>query len=284
MILPEALAGILRLLPPPLAPLLLPGRPDLSAAAPLAACFGADAHRLIDRAEDVQAEAAGLDRLHAQGAALVDRARILFVDLIGQLLRDSAAALTAPPLNAVPARLEALGSSYLKLAGEIGERLSGELAALGEDTTRMPARQTHQRTHPAAEAPAAEPPSSPPEAEGGDTPDGPGAAAVAAAQSVIGAPYAWGGTSPAGFDCSGLTQWAWAQAGVDLPRTAEQQAVGRAVTAEELIPGDLVVWDGHVAMYAGDGQIIEAGDPVQTNPLRTNNMGMQFKGFYRPTG
>lgn len=111
-----------------------------------------------------------------------------------------------------------------------------------------------------------------------------GEAAVAAARSQLGAPYVWGGTSPSGFDCSGLTQWAYRQAGVEIPRTAEQQAIGTQVTADQLQPGDLVVWDGHVAMYAGDGQIIEAGDPVQTNPLRTSNMGMAFLGFYRPTG
>ena len=71
---------------------------------------------------------------------------------------------------------------------------------------------------------------------------------------------------------------------MELPRTAESQTVGRQVSAEELQPGDLVVWDGHVAMYSGDGQIVEAGSPVQTGPLRTNNMGMAFKGFWRPTG
>lgn len=71
---------------------------------------------------------------------------------------------------------------------------------------------------------------------------------------------------------------------MELPRTAESQTVGRQVSADELQPGDLIVWDGHVAMYSGGGQMVEAGSPVQTNPLRTNNMGMAFKGFWRPTG
>ncbi|MDN8624015.1 C40 family peptidase [Corynebacterium kroppenstedtii] len=109
--------------------------------------------------------------------------------------------------------------------------------------------------------------------------------AVEAARSAIGTPYQWGGNTPGvGLDCSGLTHWAYAQAGVDIPRLAEAQTVGTPVTHDQLLPGDLVVWDRHVAMYAGDGMMIEAGDPVQTSPLRTTNMGMNFLGFYRPTG
>lgn len=81
-----------------------------------------------------------------------------------------------------------------------------------------------------------------------------------------------------------MTQWAYRQAGVELPRLAQEQNVGVPVGMDELQPGDLAVWDGHVAMYAGDGQLIEAGDPVSLNPLRTSNAGMAFKGFWRPTG
>ena len=111
-----------------------------------------------------------------------------------------------------------------------------------------------------------------------------GRAAVEAAKAQLGTPYVWGGSAPGGFDCSGLTSWAYKQAGVDIPRTAENQAVGRQVSYEELQPGDLVVWTGHVAMYAGDGQMIEAGSPVQMSSVRTDNIGMPFKGFWRPTG
>ena len=87
-----------------------------------------------------------------------------------------------------------------------------------------------------------------------------------------------------GFDCSGLTSWAYKQAGLDIPRVAADQTVGRQVSYEELQPGDLVLWSGHAAMYAGDGMMIEAGSPVQMNPVRTENLGMTFRGFWRPTG
>lgn len=114
---------------------------------------------------------------------------------------------------------------------------------------------------------------------------GQGDAAVQAALTQLGTPYVWGGTTPGvGFDCSGFTQWAWRQAGVELPRLAQEQTVGRPVSRHELQAGDLAVWDGHVAMYDGNGYLIEAGDPVSRNPLRETNMGMAFKGYFRPTG
>ncbi|MEE3848832.1 C40 family peptidase [Gordonia sp. LSe1-13] len=109
------------------------------------------------------------------------------------------------------------------------------------------------------------------------------AKAVRAALSQRGVPYVWGGTTPDGFDCSGFTQWAYRQAGVDLPRLAQDQdTAGFAVSQSDLAPGDLAVWDGHVAMYVGNNQLVEAGDPVQTSPLRTTNAGQGFQGFYRP--
>ena len=115
-------------------------------------------------------------------------------------------------------------------------------------------------------------------------PSAAGAAAAELAKSQVGTPYSWGGSAPGGFDCSGLTSWAYRQAGVEIPRVAADQRVGRQVSYEELAPGDLVVWSGHVAMYTGDGMMVEAGSPVQMNPVRTDNIGMPFMGFWRPTG
>lgn len=109
------------------------------------------------------------------------------------------------------------------------------------------------------------------------------AKAVRAALSKRGVPYVWGGTTPDGFDCSGFTQWAYRQAGVELPRLAqEQDTAGVQVSQAQLMPGDLAVWDGHVAMYVGNQQLVEAGDPVQVSPLRTTNLDQGFQGFYRP--
>ncbi|MGV9243925.1 NlpC/P60 family protein [Streptomyces sp. NPDC003710] len=108
---------------------------------------------------------------------------------------------------------------------------------------------------------------------GGDVPDLTGAAApdmrasaaVAAARSALGRPYVWGASGPGGFDCSGLMQWAYAQAGVGLPRTSqEQRYAGHQVPLSQARPGDLVVYRSdasHVAMYVGDGQVIHAPHP-----------------------
>ncbi|GAA1410292.1 C40 family peptidase [Oerskovia paurometabola] len=92
-----------------------------------------------------------------------------------------------------------------------------------------------------------------------------GSAAVDIALKYVGVPYVYGGSSPSGFDCSGLTQYVYAQLGVSLPhQSGAQRDAGTPVSAAEARPGDLIWTPGHVAIYAGNGMQIEATTPGST--------------------
>lgn len=88
------------------------------------------------------------------------------------------------------------------------------------------------------------------------------AAALSAAKTKLGSPYVYGASGPSSFDCSGLTSWAYAQAGVSIPRTSQAQAgAGTHLTMSELKPGDLIIFYGdqhHVGLYAGNGMVLHA--------------------------
>jgi len=105
--------------------------------------------------------------------------------------------------------------------------------------------------------------------------NGGGAAAVSAAQTQIGVPYVWAGATPGGgFDCSGLTMWAWGQAGVSLPHSAAAQYESiEHIPFSELQPGDLIFYASygyiyHVVMYVGGGDVIQA-EETGTNVMIT---------------
>ncbi|MEV0998284.1 C40 family peptidase [Nonomuraea sp. NPDC050202] len=109
--------------------------------------------------------------------------------------------------------------------------------------------------------------------------------ALKAAVSKLGRPYVWGAEGPSTFDCSGLVQWAFAQAGVRMPRVTHQQWVtGPQVPYSQAHPGDLLFWRNdptnpdyisHVAIYWGDGKMLHAprtGDVVKIVPVSTRNL------------
>jgi cell wall-associated NlpC family hydrolase len=110
---------------------------------------------------------------------------------------------------------------------------------------------------------------------------------VGVAMSQLGTPYVWAGSSPGGFDCSGLVMWAFAQVGVSLPHSSyAQYSAGVAVSKDQLEPGDLVFFDGlgHVGIYIGGGQFVHAphtGDVVKVSSLGESWYSATYVGARR---
>ena len=104
------------------------------------------------------------------------------------------------------------------------------------------------------------------------------------ATQYVGAKYAWGGASPAGFDCTGFVMWVYSQFGVSLPHTeAGQLAAGQPVSADDLQPGDVVVFANtyrpglsHAGIYLGNGRFIHAVD--ESHGVLVSNMWDSYWG------
>jgi cell wall-associated NlpC family hydrolase len=115
--------------------------------------------------------------------------------------------------------------------------------------------------------------------------------ALRAAESRKGLPYVWGASGPSSFDCSGLVQWSFAQAGITMPRVAADQArAGLAVPASQLQAGDLLFYHtdptdpgyiSHVAIYLGNGWMIQAPQPGMDVEIVPASFGSQFAGAVR---
>ena len=113
-------------------------------------------------------------------------------------------------------------------------------------------------------------------------------AMMQAALSRVGLPYVWGGSGPKVFDCSGLVQWSFAQAGIAMPRVAADQAMtGPAVPVSQLQPGDLLFYHtdptapgyiSHVAIYLGRGWMEQAPQPGMNVEVVPADFGSQFAG------
>ena len=115
--------------------------------------------------------------------------------------------------------------------------------------------------------------------------------ALRAAESRRGLPYVWGAAGPSSFDCSGLVEWSFAQAGVSMPRVAADQArTGLSVPVTRLQPGDLLFYHtdptdpgyiSHVAIYLGNGWMIQAPQPGMDVEVVPARFGSQFAGAVR---
>jgi peptidoglycan DL-endopeptidase CwlO len=116
-------------------------------------------------------------------------------------------------------------------------------------------------------------------------------AMLRAAESRRGMEYVWGAAGPTQFDCSGLVQWSFAQAGIVMPRVAADQALtGPAVPVSQLQPGDLLFYHtdptaptyiSHVAIYLGNGWMIQAPEPGEDVEIVPADFGSEFAGAVR---
>jgi len=205
-----------------------------------------------------------IDRLHHATSVLDDERQQLAAEQQHAQQVLAVAQLAQQAAEAAQAAQQAILHS---LNGQIATLVAQQRAAEQAAQAAAFRSQVAQASAPALNLPAA----------------GGAATAVAAAESQLGVPYVWGGETPGvGFDCSGLTQWAWGRAGVSLPRTAAAQydAIPH-ISLSALEPGDLLFWnDGtssiqHVAMYVGNGEVIQApytGATVSYAPIWTNGL------------
>lgn len=190
-------------------------------------------------------------------------------------LRQAIAAEQQRQADAAAAKAAAEAQARQQAAAAAAAKAQAAAAAAPAATPRAAAAPRAAATPRAAAPKASAAPAAPAPALP-VAPVGSGAgAAIAAAQSVMGTPYKWAGASPSGgFDCSGLTMWAWARAGKSLPHSSgAQYAATQRISLDQLQPGDLVFFNNpisHVGLYIGGGQMIHAphtGDVVRVAPI-----------------
>jgi peptidoglycan DL-endopeptidase CwlO len=229
-------------------------------------------HRVTVAEREVAARQALLKKQRVQARKLVKKA-------------DAAKKQAAALISSQQAKISQLHSQINQLIGERKARLAREAAA-----RRAAARAAAA----AAQTPApttTTAPVSPTSGAPAPPANSLGEQAVQIAMGELGVPYVWGGASPSGFDCSGLTMWVYAQLGIHLDHyTVSQFNAGPHVAESDLAPGDLVFFEpgiGHVGIYIGNGEFIHAphtGTVVQISSLSDAWYSAEYQGAVRVTG
>jgi len=223
------------------------------------------------------------EREVARRQALLKKQRVQARKLVKQAAaaKREAAAL----ISSQQAKISQLHAQINQLIGERKARLAREAAARRAAAAAAAAAAQNPAPTTTTSAPIS-PPSGPvPPA------NSLGEQAVQIAMGELGVPYVWGGASPSGFDCSGLTMWVYAQLGIHLDHyTVSQFNAGPHVAESDLAPGDLVFFEpgiGHVGIYIGNGEFIHAphtGTVVQISSLSDSWYEAEYQGATRVTG
>ncbi|GAA2234203.1 C40 family peptidase [Streptomyces amakusaensis] len=213
--------------------------------------FSSDPDSYLSRAE-------ALERLGERQNAVLREFRVVHRELVQERSEAARALAELERTRAAVARSKRVVERKLAEA----QRLLNTLTARERDKFTRSSRSDRDRAAPGA--------------VGAQAASSRAAAALGAARAAVGRPYVWGANGPSGFDCSGLTQWSYAQAGVALPRTSQaQRNAGRQVSLAEARPGDLITYRSdasHIGMYVGNGQVLHA--PYPGASVRYDPVGM----------
>jgi len=206
-----------------------------------------------------------------------------------KLVKQAAAAKreAAALISSQQAKISQLHSQINQLIGERNARLARAAAARRAAAAAAAAAAQNPAPTTTTTAPVSSPTSGAPAPPANSL----GEQAVQIAMGELGVPYVWGGASPSGFDCSGLTMWVYAQLGIHLDHyTVSQFNAGPHVAESDLAPGDLVFFEpgiGHVGIYIGNGEFIHAphtGTVVQISSLSDSWYAAEYQGATRVTG
>jgi peptidoglycan DL-endopeptidase CwlO len=229
-------------------------------------------HRVTVAEREVATRQALLRKQRVQARKLVKKA-------------DAAKREAAALISSQQAKISQLHAQINQLIGERKARLAREAAARRAAAAAAAAAAQNPAPTTTTTTPVA-PPSGPvpPASSLGEQ-------AVQIAMGELGVPYVWGGASPSGFDCSGLTMWVYAQLGIHLDHyTGSQWNAGPHVAYSDLAPGDLVFFEpgiGHVGIYIGNNEFIHAphtGTVVQISSLSDAWYAAEYQGAVRVTG
>ncbi|MGY1696424.1 C40 family peptidase [Geodermatophilus sp. SYSU D00814] len=198
-------------------------------------------------------------------------AQMTMIDLIadhtdGVLTEVAAAQARAAETRATADAAAAEATTALRTLEEQQAQVQAEVDRYEADFERLTAAEQARVTTALAGPVLAAPPAA---VAAAGAPGPAAATAVETALAQLGDPYVWGSSGPDGFDCSGLTQYAYAAAGISLPHSSKAQStMGTPVSRAELLPGDIVYFYSpvsHVGIYIGDGRMVHArtfGQPV----------------------